>query len=177
MVIICGHKGFQSVGNPIGGDFALGRRFGLRRKCVRCSIRRFLLRRIRQQTHRHEQNGDDAQQAHPEAGAAVVENCFDPILHADLPKRHRAGCEVGAVGRAAEQSGGVAFPLLQFHELHHPLVTGKLNVLAQQDVGNPHQRVKPVQRQRQKANHLKPVVALFQMGALVGQDVLAHRGA
>ena len=131
VVIVCGHKGFQSVGNPLRGSFTLGLCFGLRRNGVRCGIRSFFLRRIRQQTHRHEQNGDDAQHTHPEAGAAVVENCFDPVLHADLPEGHGTGGEVGAVGGTAEQGSGVAFPFLQLHELHHPLVTSKLDILAQ----------------------------------------------
>ena len=177
MVLICGYKGFQSVRNPIGGYFTLGLRPSLRRNGVRCSIGSFFLRRIRQQTHRHEQDCHDRQQTHPEAGAAIVENCFDPVLHADLSEGHGACGVVGPAGGAAKQSGGVAFPFLQLHELHHPLVTGQLNVPAQQDVGRPHQRVEPVQGQRQKADHLEPVVALFQMGALVGQDVPAHRGA
>ena len=80
------------------------------------------------------------------------------------------------IGGAVQQGGGVGFPLLQLHELHHPLVAGNLDVLAQQDVGCPYQRIEPVQCQRQKAHHLEPVVALVQMGAFVGENVTLFLG-
>ena len=133
--------------------------------------------RIRHQTHRHKRNGDDAQQAHPEAGAAVVQHHLNPILHADLPEGYRASGKMGTIGGAAQEGCRIALAFLQIHEPHYPLVTGQLHVLAQQDIGNPYQGIKPVQCQGQEPDHLNPVVALFQMGALVGQDVLAYRGA
>ena len=83
---------------------------------------------------------------------------------------------MGLPGRALQQGGGVALPILQLHELHYPFVTGQLDILAQQNIGQPHQRIEPVNGQGQKADHFEPVVALFQMGALVGQDVLPDCG-
>ena len=177
VVIVCGHKGFQSARNPFRSYFGFRLCFGLRWNCGRCIIRSSFLCRIRQQAHRHERNGDDAQQADPEAGTAVAQHGFDPVLHADLPEGHGAGGEVGTIGGTAQEGCRIALAFLQIHELHHPLIAGQLHVLAHKNIGNPHQGIKPVERQRKEADHLEPVVALFQMGALVGKDVLAHRRA
>ena len=83
---------------------------------------------------------------------------------------------MGLPGRALQQGGGVALPLLQLHELHHPFVTGQLDVFAQQNIGKPYQRVEPVDGQGQKAYHFEPVVTLLQMGAFMGQNVLPDCG-
>ena len=68
-------------------------------------------------------------------------------------------------------------PLVQLHKLYYSLVTSNLNVLAQHQVGNPHQGIEPVQCQRKEGDDLHPVVALFQMGALVGKNLRAGGGA
>ena len=75
-------------------------------------------------------------------------------------------------GAAVQKSGGIGLSLRQIHELHYPLVTGHLNILAQQDVADPHQGIEPVEHQGQKANELDPVIPLVQVGALVGQNLL-----
>ena len=129
------------------------------------------------QAHRHEDDGDHAHQTDPEAGLLIGKHRLDALLDAHLAEGHGTGREVRPIGGAVQQGGGVGFPLVQLHELHHPLVAGDLDVLAQQDIGCPHQRIEPVQCQRQKAHHLEPVVALVQMGAFVGENVTLFLGS
>ena len=81
---------------------------------------------------------------------------------------------------ALQQGGRIGLPLGGLHKPDHPLVTGHLHIPAEQGVGQPHQRIVPVEGQGQKANELDPVVPLVQVGPLVGQDlaalVLGHPG-
>ena len=127
-----------------------------------------------------EAHSRDPQQADPKARLAVIQHGFDAVFHADLAKGHGAGGVVHPVGAALQQGGGIGLPLIQLHELHHPLITGDFNVLAQQHIGNPHQGIEPVQGQGNETDHLNPVVALFQMGPLVGENlpfgILGHSG-
>ena len=80
---------------------------------------------------------------------------------------------MGTAAGAAQQGAGIGLPLIQLHEADDPLVTGGLDILAQEDIGHPYQGIEPVQGQGQEADHLDPVVPLVQVGPLVGQDVLA----
>ena len=132
-----------------------------------------VLHRAGHQTQRHKGDGHDPQQADPEAGLAVVQHGLDAVFHADLAEGHGAGRIVDMVGATVQQRPGIGLPLLQLHELHHPLVAGHFHILAQQHIAQPHQGIEPMQRQGQKTDELDPVVALVQMGALVGQDLLA----
>ena len=125
------------------------------------------------ETHADKHKSKHSQQADPEAGLAVIENGFDPVLHADLPEGHGTGRVVGPVGAAPEQRRRIGLSLLQLHKLHHPLVAGHLNVLAQKYVADPYQGIEPVQGQCQEADHFDPVISLVQMGPLVGKDLLA----
>ena len=80
---------------------------------------------------------------------------------------------MGTAAGAAQQGAGIGLPLIQLHEADDPLVTGGLDILAQEDIGHPYQGIEPVQSQGQEADHLDPVVPLVQVGPLVGKDVLA----
>ena len=124
-----------------------------------------------QEAHRHEDDGDDAHQTDPEAGLAVVQDAHDPLLHIYFAESHGAGGVVGLIGGAVEQGGGIALPVLQLHEPDYPLVAGHLDIPAQQDITQPHQRIEPVDRQGDITQHLDPMVALFQVGPLMGQNV------
>ena len=128
--------------------------------------------RVCHKAHGNEHNGRQRQQAHPEAGLAVVEHGFDALFYTDLPEGHRGRGEVGPACAALQKGRGVFLPLGKLHELDHPLVAGHFDILAQKDVAYPHQRVEPVERQGQETHHLEPVVPLFQVGPLVGQNVL-----
>ena len=162
--------GQQLVHIMYGNGVGDGGGFGIPGGC------RIFSRGAGHQAHRHEDNGDHAHQTDPEAGLLIGKHRLDALLDAHLAEGHGTGREMRPIGGAVQQGGGVGFPLLQLHELHHPLVAGDLDVLAQQDVGRPHQRIEPVQRQRQKAHHLEPVVALVQMGAFVGENVTLFLG-
>ena len=132
------------------------------------------------QAQGHEHHSADSQQAHPEAGLAVIENGEDAVFHADFSKGHGAGGIVDILCAALQQGGRIGLPLGGLHKPDHPLVTGHLHIPAEQGVGQPHQGVVPVEGQGQKANELDPVVPLIQVGPLVGQDlaalVLGHPG-
>ena len=128
---------------------------------------------IRQQAQGYKGNGQHAHQAHPDGGLAIAQGGFDAVFHADLAKGNRTGGIVNPIGAALQQGRGVLLPLVQLHKLHHSLVAGNLNVLAQHQVGNPHQGIEPVQCQRKEGDDLHPVVAFFQVGALVGKNLRA----
>ena len=74
--------------------------------------------------------------------------------------------------RAGEQGLGVVRPLLGFHASHHLLVAGKLDVPAQQQIGQPQQGVEPVHAQQYKAQGLPPVVSALDVGPLVGHYIV-----
>ena len=131
-----------------------------------------LVHRVCAQADGHKGNGENAQKAGPEGGLFVAEHGFDPVFHADLAKGHGAGGIVDFAGAAVQKSGGIGLSLRQIHELHHPLIAGHFNILAQKHIADPDQRIEPVQHQGQKADELDPVVPLVQMGPLVGQDLL-----
>ena len=154
-----------------------GKRNGLRRLAAAALQFRLIigssLSGIGEQAKRYERHRHYPQQAHKEGRLAVVQGGLNAVFHTDLTKSHGAGGVVHLIGAAPQQGRGVGFPLAQLHKLHHPLVAGNLNVLAQHQVGNPHQGIEPVQRQGDKGDHLDPVVALLQVSALMGEDLLA----
>ena len=127
-------------------------------------------------------NGDHSadknrRQNGPEGGPAEGKHPLDPLLHPHLSEGHGTGGEKAAAGAAIEQGLRIICPVGRGKGTGDLFVTGQLHVLAQQDIGNPHQGIKPVQCQGQEPDHLNPVIPLFQMGALMGQNVLAHRRA
>ena len=135
-----------------------------------------LFSRRSHQTDGNENNSDDTCKADPEAGLLVVQHGFNPVLDRNFTEGHRTGCKMCLIGGAVQQGCRIGLSLLQLHELNHTLITGHFDILTKQDISNPDERIEPMQSQGDEADHLEPVVTLFQMSALMSQDIFPdHR--
>ena len=118
-----------------------------------------------------DQNGNEGDDQNPEAGLSVAEDIFDTLLHADLTEGQGTGSNHVPGDAAGEEGFGVFLLLTAAKVLYDTLVTGQLNVPAQQNVGNPDQRMEPVKSQQSKAQRLPPMVLTFQVGTFMGQHI------
>ena len=132
-----------------------------------------LFSRRSHQADSHENNGNHTCQADPEAGLLVFQHRFDSMLYGYLTEGDGTSCEMHFIRRTIQQSCGIFLPLLQLHELNHPLITSKLNILTQKNVRTPDERIEPVQRKSDETDHLEPVVTLFQVCPFMGQNILS----
>lgn len=66
---------------------------------------------------------------------------------------------------------GVALPLLPGKAADHRLITGGFDVPAQEEVGHPHERMEPIDRQQHKAQRLPPGIAPADMRPFMRQDM------
>ena len=76
------------------------------------------------------------------------------------------------VGAAPQQGHGVGLPLLRVHIPHHLPVAGHFHVPAQENVGQPHQWIEPMNAKGDEAQQFVPVVKTADMGLLMGDDQL-----
>ena len=126
--------------------------------------------RVCQKAHRRRRADQHRDRRRPEGRLPVVEYVFHPLLHPRLAEGQGTGGNGAAAGAAPEQGLGVGLFDLGAQLPDHPLVAGQLNIPAQQDIGDPHQRLKPIDRQQEVGQELDPVVPAPKMGPLVGQN-------
>ena len=104
--------------------------------------------RICQEAHRNDHTGDNCQNDDPESRLLVVHHRLHTLLYTDLTKGKRAGCDHTAVDTTGHKRLGIVGSLLVAQYLNDLLITGQLNVPAQQHIGQPHQRIEPMDRQQ-----------------------------
>ena len=100
-----------------------------------------------------------------------MENGSNTLLHAYLTECQRAGCDHSARNAAGQQRFRIGFFVLSAHITDDLFVAGQFDVPAQQDIGCPHQRMKPIDCQQNKPKRLPPVVTAAQMRPLMGNHV------
>ena len=126
---------------------------------------------IRQETHRNDQARDNCQNHNPERWLLIVHYRLDPLLDTNLAKGKGTGRNPTVIHTAGQKRLRVISSLLVSECLNDLFITGKLNIPAQKDIGNPHQWIKPVDGQQQEAKGLPPVVFAANMGLLMGDNV------
>ena len=129
-------------------------------------------RRIRQKAHRHNDAHGDRRRDHPECGLFVVKRIFDTLLDANFTERQRAGDDRLARHTARKQHRGIGLDGALVHRADHPLIAGKLNVAAEQRIGEPQHGVEPVNRKQREAQRLPPVVMPRKMRPLMREYIL-----
>ena len=60
--------------------------------------------------------------------------------------------------------------------LHYLFVASLLNISAQQNIGKPQYRIKPIHTQQNKGNRLPPLVTALQMRLLMSQFMRCGKG-
>ena len=127
---------------------------------------------VRQQSHRQCDGNRRRHQNHPEGGLFVVQHGPDPLLHAHLAKGQWTGGDLPGVDAARKQGGGVGLLFFRTEIPDHFLVTGHLDIPAQQNICHPHQGIEPVNGQEQKAQRLPPVIPAGEVGPFMGDHML-----
>ena len=123
--------------------------------------------RVGKEAHRHHNAGRNRQRQDPEPRLPIAEHRLHPRLHSRLPEGQRTGRDAPAADAAVQQRLGIVRPLPVVQLLDRPLVTGQLDVPAQQYIGQPHQRMEPVHGQQYEAQGLPPVVPSEDMHLLM----------
>ena len=126
-----------------------------------------------QEAHSYHYHQNQCHDGDPEARLAIVQHILDPLLHADLAKGHGTGRNSRSPYAAGQQCSGIGLAFLRRHGFDHRFIAGHFQITAQQAVGQPHQRIEPVQCQRQVAQQLPPMVTSTDMAFFMGKDVIS----
>ena len=78
------------------------------------------------------------------------EDGFDTVFDADFSEGHGAGKDHPSAYGAVEEGLRIVGSALYIKLSDHLLVTGQLNIPTQESIGNPHQGIKPMERQDSK---------------------------
>ncbi len=124
----------------------------------------------RHQHHRHRR---------PQELLGGLGDAGEPLLQAVLVPRHGGGTaqqvhRTRLGGDQRQQGIAVGQPLPVAQPLERALIAGQLAVPPAQPHRQPHQRVPPVGRQRGAPQDTPDMVALAEVGVLVGDDVAEH---
>ena len=118
-----------------------------------------------------DQNADDSGCNHnPYCGLSEGKYSLDSLLHSHLCECHRTGGDEFPRQGAGKKHFGICLLLGSGHVLNHLFITGKFNIPAQQTIGNPDQRVKPMDAEQEKTNGLSPVIQPRNVGTLMGDN-------
>ena len=101
----------------------------------------------------------------------MVQNITDSPHYRRFPKRNGTGKHQFPICAACQNGLGIGFFLRQAVTVNHAFIAGKLNVLANHKVGNPHQRIKPENRQNQIGYGLPPVILAAKVALLMGNHI------
>ncbi len=136
-----------------------------------CRAARFLL------CHKADRHDDTCQHCcrqHPECRLFVIQHVFYALFYTHLAKGNRTGCDHTAFHGAVQKCLRVCFFARCTELSDNFLIADQLNVPAQHDVGSPHQRIEPVDGQKNESGWFDQMVFSFQMRHLV-QDYVEKR--
>ena len=98
------------------------------------------------------------------------------LLDAHLTKRERTRRNAAAADAARHKRLCIIGSLRIAHSPDHLFIAGKLDVPAQQDIAEPHQRIEPMNCQQQKAEWLPPMIPAPDV-CLLMRDHVVHLAA
>ena len=101
-----------------------------------------------------------------------MQDPFDPLLDPHFPKGQRTGGDQPAGNTAGEQRHGIDLLGFHIHIANDLFITGKLNIPAEQNIGDPAEGIEPVDRQNRPTQRLPPMVAAGKMRLFVGNHTL-----
>ena len=127
--------------------------------------------RIRQKAHGHDHDREHRRGGDPKRGLFVVQRAFHARFDVPLAECQRAGRDSSSRRGAGQQRLRIVRARRTVQPLDDFFIARELDVAAEEDVGDPHQRVEPVQREHEVAQHLPPVVAAGEVRVLVRDDI------
>ena len=101
----------------------------------------------------------------------IAAEIIHPLLDADFTEGKRAGQNQPPLHAARDERVGICLLLGHSHVGDDLLVAGRFNIPAKQDVGDPDQRIEPIDGEKKKTERLPQVVFPFQMGTLMSENV------
>ena len=128
--------------------------------------------RIGEHGYRQDNTENNSNQNQPKSRFSVIHHGSHPFLHAHLSKSQRAGGDHAAIDGTGHQSLGIVGTLFIPQLGDHLFVAGQFNVPAQENVGHPHQRIEPIDGQKQESQGLPPVIFPSDVRLLMGHHMM-----
>ena len=133
---------------------------------------RFRFYGVGQKTDRGQSADDSGGNHNPYCGLSEGKYSLDSLLHAHFRECHRAGGDEFLGQRAGKEHFGICLLLGSGHVLNYPFIAGKLNIPAQQAIGNPDQGVEPMDAKQKKTKGFPPVIPPCDVGTLMGDHTM-----
>ena len=156
---------------PFRRNVELDRRNVRRIQLLRPDKAAALRPRIRQKAHGHDHDREHRRGCDPKRGLFVVQRAFHARFDVPLAERQWAGRDGSFRRGAGQQRLRIVRARRTVQPLDDFFIARELDVAAEEHVGDPHQRIEPVQREHEVAEHLPPVVAAGEVRALVRDDI------
>ena len=127
--------------------------------------------RVGQKTDRNDHTGNHCKNDNPERRFLIIHHGFHTIFNTNFTKGEWAGRNHATVDATDHKSLSVIGSLLVAKFLDDFFITGKLNVTAQQNISQPHQRIEPIDCQQEKPQGFPPMVFTTNVRLLMGNNV------